>query len=125
LILDYVAQGKYVMLLFEENVTHLTEFLLDLPKDVAKKCLYVCDTSDIFEVDRILDGYMSIAGNVPPSLFCVGSPNEIEKYCEKLFEHFKERAQYMLGPSLGIPDEAKPENVHAIIDYAHKYGQYS
>ena len=98
LILDYVAQGKYVMLLFENDDTHLAEFLLELPKEVAQKCLFVCDSSDLFEVDKKLDGYILIVGNVSPSLFCVGTPNQIENYCEKLFDHFKEGAHFMLGP---------------------------
>ena len=67
---------------------------------------------------------MSIAGNIPLSTMCVGMPHDVEKYCATLFDELKPGGGYMLGPSLGIPDEAKPENVRAMIRYAQKYGKY-
>ena len=82
------------------------------------------DTSDIFEVNRILDGHMCIMGNIPLSTMCVGTPKDVEKYCDKMFAELKPGGGFITCSALGIPDEAKPENVHAMINYALKHGNY-
>ncbi len=124
MILALVKEGLVPFLTWESDVTHLVPFLTELPRSVARRCVFNCDTSDIFEVHRILDGHMAIAGNIPLSTMCVGTPHEVEKYCAKLFDVLKPGGGYLLSPALGIPDEARPENVHAMINYAHKYGKY-
>ncbi|MBD3351029.1 MAG: hypothetical protein GF364_06045 [Candidatus Lokiarchaeota archaeon] len=55
---------------------------------------------------------------------CVGSPKDVKKYCDKIFPELKPNGGFLLCPALGIPDESKPENVHAMIEYGHKYGRY-
>ncbi len=124
MILALVKEGLIPFLTWESDTTHLVPFLKELPRSVAHRCVFNCDTSNIFEVHKILDGHMAIAGNIPLSTMCVGTPHEVEKYCGKLFEVLKPGGGYLLSPALGIPDEAKPENVHAMIKYARKYGKY-
>ncbi|MHA1731103.1 MAG: uroporphyrinogen decarboxylase family protein [Promethearchaeota archaeon] len=124
MIVAFVRRGLVPFLTWEGDVTHLVHFLLELPKDVARRCVFNCDTTDIFEADRILDGHMCVAGNVPLSTMCVGTPRDVEKYCERLFEKLKPGGGYMLSAALGIPDEARPENVRAMIDYAKEHGEY-
>nr|MDO8110554.1 uroporphyrinogen decarboxylase family protein [Candidatus Sigynarchaeota archaeon] len=125
MILALVKEGLIPFLEWEADVTHLVHFLKeDLPKNVARKCVFNCDASDIFEVHKILDGHMAITGNIPLSTMCVGTPHDVEQYCAKLFETLKPGGGYLLCPALGIPDEAKPENVHAMIRYAHEHGKY-
>ena len=119
-----VNQGLIPFLTWESDVTHLVRFLLELPKKISQRCVFNCDTSDIFQVNKILDGRMAIAGNIPLSTMCVGTKRDVEKYCEKLFPELKPGGGFLLSPALGIPDEAKPENVQAMIEYAHKYGKY-
>lgn len=124
MIIKMVESGQIPFLTWEGDVTHLVHHLLELPNKIARRCVFNCDTSDIFEVNKILDGHMCIAGNIPLSTMCVGTPKDVEKYCEKLFLELKPNGGFMLSPALGIPDEAKPENVHAMINYAHKHGHY-
>ncbi len=45
-----------------------------------------------------------------------GDIHDVEKYFAKLFEVLKPGGGYLLSPALGIPDEAKPENVHTMIE---------
>jgi hypothetical protein len=124
MILKLVKEGLIPFLTWESDVTHLVPFLLELPKNVSRRCVFNCDTSDIFKVRKILGDHMCIAGNIPLSTMCVGTPHDVEKYCEKLFAELKPGGGFLLSPALGIPDEAKPENVHAMINYAKKYGKY-
>jgi uroporphyrinogen-III decarboxylase len=123
MIYAFVKEGLIPFLTWESDVTHLIPFLTELPRSVARRCVFNCDTSDIFQAKKLLDGHMCIAGNIPLSTMCVGTPHDVEKYCAKLFEVLKPGGGYLLNPALGIPDEAKPENVHAMIQYARKYGK--
>lgn len=124
MILAFVDRGLIPFITIEGDVTHLAKFFLELPPRVARRCVFNCDTSDIHEVNRVLDGHMAIAGNIPLSTMCVGTPRDVEKACEQLFAELKPGGGYLLSPALGIPDEAKPENVHAMIKYAHAHGEY-
>ncbi|HMF29798.1 MAG TPA: uroporphyrinogen decarboxylase family protein [Candidatus Lokiarchaeia archaeon] len=125
MIIAFVNEGLIPFLTLESDVTHLVHFLLELPPRISRRCVFNCDTSDIEQVKKILDGHMCIAGNIPLSTMCVGTPHDVEKYCEKLFATIKPGGGFLLNPALGIPDEAKPENVHAMINYARKYGRYA
>lgn len=55
---------------------------------------------------------------------CVGTPQDVKNACEKLFAGLKGNGWYILNPALGNPDQAKPKNIHAMINYAKKYGPY-
>ncbi|MBN2151797.1 MAG: hypothetical protein JW839_10145 [Candidatus Lokiarchaeota archaeon] len=124
MIVAFVDAGLIPFLEWEADTTHLVHFLKELPRRITRRCVFNCDASDIFEVHKILDGHMAITGNIPLSTMCVGTPRDVEKYCDKLFEALKPGGGYMLCPALGIPDEARPENVHAMIRYAWEHGRY-
>lgn len=124
IILRLVKDGNIPFLLWEGDCTHLVKFLLELPKSISRRCVFCCDTTDVLEANRILDGHMCIMGNVPLSTMCVGTPKDVEKYCEKMFAELKPGGGFINCAALGIPDEAKPENVHAVIKYTHEHGIY-
>ena len=124
MILAMVNDGLIPFLTWESDVTHLLPFLLELPKSVSRRCVFNCDTSDIYQAKKLLEDHMCVAGNIPLSTMCVGTPHDVEKACEKLFAGLKGNGGYILNPALGIPDDAKPENIHAMINYAKKYGKY-
>ena len=125
MIVSFVKDGNIPFLVWESDVTHIVHFLLELPTNISRRCCLMVDQSDIFEVNKILDGHMAIQGNVPLSTMCVGTPKDVEKYCEKMFAELKPGGGFINCAALGIPDEAKPENVHALIKYTQKYGRYA
>nr|MDO8088734.1 uroporphyrinogen decarboxylase family protein [Candidatus Sigynarchaeum springense] len=124
MIVALVDAGLIPFLEWEADTTHLVPFLKEIPRRISRRCVFNCDASDILEVHKILDGHMAITGNIPLSTMCIGTPHDVEKYCAKLFEALKPGGGYMLCPALGIPDEARPENVHAMIRYAWEHGRY-
>ncbi|MHA1311799.1 MAG: uroporphyrinogen decarboxylase family protein [Candidatus Helarchaeota archaeon] len=126
--LNYVIKGLcdaglIPILQFEQDVTHLLPVIKKLPG--PGKCVFSCDASDIVKAKEILGDHMCIMGNVPLSLLSVGTPYEIEKYVRNLIETVGKEPGYILGPALGIPGEAKPENVKALIQTGLKYGKLS
>lgn len=125
MIITFVKAGNIPFLVWESDVTHLIPFLLELPKSISHRCCFMCDMSDIFQVHKILEDHMCIMGNVPLSTMCVGTPKDVEQYCEKMFAELKPGGGFINCSALGIPDEAKPENVRALINYTLKYGKYA
>ncbi|MHA1651098.1 MAG: uroporphyrinogen decarboxylase family protein [Candidatus Helarchaeota archaeon] len=125
--LNYVVRGLVdanliPILSFEQDVTHLLPIIRKLPG--PGKVVFNCDLTDIVKAKEILGDHICIMGNVPHSLLTVGSPKQIEKYCIELIEKIGVDGGFILGAALAIPDEAKPENVKAMIDAGMKYGVY-
>ncbi|MEE8414171.1 MAG: uroporphyrinogen decarboxylase family protein [Dehalococcoidales bacterium] len=96
------------------------EYWLEIPKG---KAILRFEKTDMFKAKEVLGGHHCIQGGVPSSLLEVGSPSEVEEYCKKLIEVCGKGGGFILGPGSSI-DCAKPANIKAMIDAAHKYGQY-
>ena len=63
-------------------------------------------------------------GGVPHALLQTGTPNDVDKFCRELIETVGKDGGFMLSTSTGITNEAKPENVKAMVEAAKKYGKY-
>ena len=103
---------------FEGDYTSRLEYLLELPKG---KVLAHFDTTDIRRAKEILKGHICIRGNVPSSLLQVGTPEQVKEYCKELIEAVGKNGGFILSPRSSI-DEARPENLKAMIESATLYG---
>jgi len=63
------------------------------------------------------------AATFPPRCYD-GTPDEITEYCKKLISVVGKNNGFMLDGAIGIPDEAKLENVKAMFAAVHRYGRY-
>jgi uroporphyrinogen-III decarboxylase len=45
-------------------------------------------------------------------------------YCKKLIDVVGKGGGFILDGAIGIPDEARPENVRAMVDTTREYGVY-
>jgi uroporphyrinogen-III decarboxylase len=116
-----MLEGFIPMVLWEGDCTSRLETIKDIPRG---KAIYWFERTDIFKANEILGGIVCIRGNVPASLLCVGSPEEVEAYCKRLIDEVGKGGGFILDGAIGIPDDAKPENVRAMADVARKYGVY-
>jgi uroporphyrinogen-III decarboxylase len=107
------------MSFFEGDYTPRLEYLAELPKG---KVLIHFDRTDAIQAREILGDRLCIKGNVPASLLITGAPSKVDQWCKNLIEAFDGHGLIMGGAVVGIPDEAKPENVKAMVDACHKYG---
>ncbi|MBW1801255.1 MAG: hypothetical protein JRJ85_11065 [Deltaproteobacteria bacterium] len=121
LIVALVDKDLTPCVFFEGDWTARLEYLLELPKG---KVLGHFDVTDVFRTKEILKDHMCIRGNVPSSLLCVGTTDDVKDYCKKLIEVVGKGGGFILSPGSSI-DEAKPENVKAMIDTAKERGTYS
>jgi uroporphyrinogen-III decarboxylase len=120
LVQALVDEGLTPCLFIEGDYTSRLEYFLELPKG---KVLGRFDASNIFKAKEILNGHMCIMGNVPTSLLQIGTTQDIEDYCRKLIDIVGKDGGFIMAPR-STPDEAKPENLKAMVDFTKKYGVY-
>lgn len=120
-IVAMVEAGVTPYVFWEGDYTSRLEHLLELPEG---KVINRFDMTDIFRVKEVLGGHQCIAGGMPASLMKVGTVQEIKDHCKKLIDVVGKDGGYILTTSCSM-DEAKPENVKAMIDFTKEYGVYN
>jgi hypothetical protein len=120
LLLGLIEAGLTPCPFFEGDFTSRLDYLLELPKG---KILGHFDNSDIKKVKEVLGKTMCIMGNVPASLLQTGTAQEVKDYCKKLIDDIGTGGGFILAPRSSI-DEAKPENIRAMLDFTKEYGVY-
>ncbi len=119
-ILAVVDKGLTPAIFFEGNYTQRLEYLLELPKG---KVMAHFDSTDIFRAKEVLKDHICIRGNVPGSLLTTGPIEEVKAYVKKLIDVVGKGGGLVVCPRV-VPDEAKPEFLHAMIDFTQEYGRY-
>jgi uroporphyrinogen-III decarboxylase len=72
---------------------------------------------------QIVGGTACIAGNVPTSLMCTGTPQAVKEYCRKLIEDCSKGGGFILTGGAQAT-ESTPENFRALMKAAREYGTY-
>ncbi len=97
---------------------------LEVIRDVPKgKTIWGFDTTDMAKAKEILGDVACIGGNMPIALLSVGTPQQVKDYAKKLIETAGKGGGYIMLNGAVI-EEAKPENVRAMIDATKEYGVY-
>jgi len=92
----------------------------DIPKG---KTMWMVDQSDMAKVKETLGKNACIIGNVSSSMLRLATPDEVKAYCKKLIDTAGKGGGFIMGNGAFF-DEAKPENVRAMVDFTKEYGVY-
>jgi hypothetical protein len=104
---------------FEGTWDQRLEYLLELPKG---KVLCHFAKTDPEKAKAVLGGHLCFMLDVPGFLLQAGTESEVEDYCRNLLDVCgKDGGFIMTATAL---DEARPENVKAMIDITKSYGRY-
>lgn len=117
-ILSLIDMGLTPCVLWEGNCTTRLETIADVP---AGKCVYWFEGTDMFKAKEVLRNTVCIRGNVPTSILITGTPEDTDEYCKKLIRVVGKGGGFMLDGAIGVPDEAKVENVIAMAQSVRKY----
>ena len=120
LLLGLTDEGIVPFCFVEGDYTSRLDIIRDVPKG---KVVYWLDRTDIAKAKEILGDVACIGGNVPPALLAVGTPQQVKDYVRKLIDTVGKGGGYILGNGTVI-EQAKPENLHAMIDTTKEYGVY-
>ncbi len=119
-IMAVIDKGMTPAIFFEGNYTQRLEYLLELPKG---KLLAHFDSTDIFRAKEVLKDHICIRGNIPGSLLTAGGVQEVKDYVKKVIDVVGKGGGLIICPRV-VPDEAKAEFLHAMIDFTQEYGRY-
>jgi uroporphyrinogen-III decarboxylase len=120
-IIAFVDSGYLPCVFFEGDYTSRLEYLLELPKG---KVVAHFDSTDIYKAKEILGGHMCFRGNVPASLLQAGTVQEVKEYVKDLIDVVGKDGGLIVSCRSSL-DEAKPENLKAMIDFTKEYGVYN
>jgi uroporphyrinogen-III decarboxylase len=70
-----------------------------------------------------LGGRICIMGNVFMSLMVGGTPEEVEAYCKKIIDVAGKDGGFIMSGA-AVLDNARPENVRAMMESTREYGLY-
>jgi uroporphyrinogen-III decarboxylase len=120
-ILGLIAEGL-VPFIFAEGVYNNSR--LEIVKDIPRgKTIWLFDDTDMAKAKSVLGDTACIAGNVPISLLSTGKPDEVKAYCKKLIDVAGKDGGFIMA-SGAVIDQAKPENLRAMIEFTKEYGVY-
>jgi uroporphyrinogen-III decarboxylase len=119
-ILDLVAEGCVPLLFAEGSYNRRLEAVRELPE---QSVIWWFDRTDMARAKQILGERNCIAGNVPTSLMCTGTPEEIKEHCRKLIEVCGKNGGYILTGGAQVHNTTA-ENLRALIEAVRLYGVY-
>ena len=120
LIVDFIDEGLNPFVLWEGDCTSRLELIGDIPKG---KAVYWFERTDIFKAKEILGDTVCLRGNVPLSMLSTGTPDDVKEYCKKLIDVVGKGGGFIMDGST-VLDDAKYENVKAMVEFTKEYGVY-
>ncbi|GAH88021.1 unnamed protein product [marine sediment metagenome] len=115
-----IAEGVVPMPAAEGHWTTRLEVVQDLPKG---KTLWMIDQSDMVKAKKTLGKVACLFGNVPSDLLKLGTTQQVKDYVKNLIDTCSKGGGYIASNGAFF-DEAKAENVKAMVDFAKQYGVY-
>jgi hypothetical protein len=120
LLMGLIEEGCVPFSYVEGGFNSRLEVIKDLPKG---KVIWAFDTTDMTKAKKILGASACIGGNMPIALLNIGTPQDVKDYAKNLIDTAGKDGGYIMMNGAVI-EEAKPENVKAMIDFTKKYGSY-
>ncbi len=118
LLLALAKEGLNPVVLVEGPYTSRLETLRNVPEG---KIVYWFENVDMGKAKAILGGKACVMGNVPMSLLATGTVAQVKGYCRMLLDLFGGEGGYIMS-SAAVLDDAKFENVRALIDFTREPG---
>jgi hypothetical protein len=115
-----IEEGIMVSMFAEGKYQRRLDYIHDFPKGWVH---WLFDQTNMADAKRIVGRNCSIAGNVPASLMCTGTPAAIKEYCRQLIENCAPGGGYMLSGGASA-SETSAENLRALMEAALEYGVY-
>jgi hypothetical protein len=122
IIQELWAKGSQIILYAEGNWNENLYAIAELPE---KSIIFHCDQTDPFLAHKILGEKFCISGGIPNTLLSYGTPDSVRGYCKKVIDGIAKDGGYIMDANALIMNDAKVENVKAMIDFTLDYGTYS
>lgn len=121
-VLGLIQEGVVPYLFVEGGYNKRLDVITD-PDIPAGKTIWIFDQTDMLEVKKRFTGWACFGGNVPASLLKAATPQEVADCVKGLIDEVGQDGGYILSTG-AVLDDAKAENLHAMIDTGKEYGKY-
>jgi hypothetical protein len=119
-LIGLIEDGCVPLVLFEGEYTSRLEIIKDIPRG---KAIYWFENVDIHQAKEILGDTVCFRGNVPITLLCTGTAQDVKDYVKMLIDVVGKDGGLMVDCGIWF-DEARHENVKAMVDFTKEYGVY-
>lgn len=119
-LIALTEKGVIPVVICEANIENRLQHFADVPKG---KIIYHVAQTDLAKAKEALGGVATIMGNVPNSMLASGTPEEVKAYVKKSIDIAGKDGGYIVDTAVML-DEARPENLKAMIDFTKEYGVY-
>ena len=119
-MMGLIEEGLVPMPFAEGDYLPRLEIIKDMPKG---KVLWHFEGMDMARAKEVLGDTACIAGNLPASILCTGSPKQVKEHCRRLIETCAPGGGYILTGAASM-DKGDPENLRAMMEAAKEYGVY-
>ena len=118
MIVDLIDHDLVPVIKWEGNCTSRLETIGDIP---AGKAVYWFELTDLVTAKEVLGDTVCLRGNVPASILNTGTADDVDDYCKNIINKVGKDGGLILDGGIGVPDEAKIENVVAMANSVKKY----
>jgi uroporphyrinogen-III decarboxylase len=119
-LIGLINEGLVPMPFAEGSFMRRLDIIKDMPRG---SIIWYFERTDLRTAKKVLGGHACIAGNVPVSILCTGTPQEVKEACRKQIEIAAPGGGYILAGAASM-NKGNPENLRAMIEAAQEYGTY-
>jgi len=119
-LMALIDKGVTPVIYWEADWESRMEHIRDVP---AGKMIYHLSNTNYEKAKDVLGDRVCLMGNVPNIMLLSGTPDDVRAYCKKMIDTFGKDGGLIMDAALML-DEAKPENLKAMIDFTKEYGVY-
>jgi uroporphyrinogen-III decarboxylase len=119
-IVGLVENGCIPFPALEGHWSSRLKVIQDIPQG---KTAWMVDQTDMVKVKETLGKNACLIGNVSSSMLSLGTPQEVRDYAKKLIDTAGKGGGFIMSNGAFF-DEAKPENVKAMVEVTREYGVY-
>ncbi|MBN1190222.1 MAG: hypothetical protein JXA46_10750 [Dehalococcoidales bacterium] len=119
-MMGLIDEGCVPMPFAEGLYNRRLEVIKDLPRASA---IWYFEATDMALAKKVLGDCACIAGNIPVSTLCTGTPREVKAHCKRLIETCGPGGGYILTGGAQM-DKGNPDNLRAIMEAVKEYGVY-
>ncbi len=119
-MLGLISAGLVPLPFAEGNYQPRLPVIRDMP---TGSIIWFFEQMDMAEAKKVLGGRACIAGNVPASVLCTGTPAQVKEHCQRLIATCAPGGGYILTAAAYM-DKGNPDNLRAMMDAAKEYGVY-
>ena len=119
-MMAYINEGLVPMPFAEGDYEPRLDIITDMPR---ASVIWLFEVMDMAKAKRAVGAHACIAGNLPVSILCTGTPDDVKRGCRKLIESCAPGGGYILAGSAQV-EKGNPDNLRAMMAAAKEYGVY-